>query len=86
MISPDQLNELISLAELEYTNACVHPDRYDVTVRKKFVKDLYAYTDYNQMLQDYILLVKQHALMYPNDSKYLIQMQCYVSRLSHPLK
>jgi hypothetical protein len=82
MLTPEQVNELISLAELEYTNARVHPDRYDVAVRKKFVNDLYTYTDYNQMLQDYILLVKQHALMYPNDSKYLTQMQCYVSRLS----
>jgi hypothetical protein len=86
MISPDQLNDLITLAEIEYTNACVHPDRYNVALRKKFVNDLYSYPDYNEMLQDYILLVKQHTLMYPGDSKYLIQMQCYVSRLTQALK
>ena len=81
MVSPEQINGLISLAEIEYTNALVHPDRYDVNARKKFLDDLYAYIDYNQMLKDYIALIDHHASIYPNDTKYLSQMQGYVSRL-----
>jgi hypothetical protein len=74
-------SDLIELAELELTNAMVHPDRYNVTLRKKFVDDLYTYTDYRLMLSDYIAHKTEYARMYPNDSKYLTQMYLFISRL-----
>jgi hypothetical protein len=72
---------LIELAELELTNAIVHPDRYNVALRRKFVDDLYTYTDYSVMLSDYIAHQTQYAREYPNDSKYLTQMYLFITRL-----
>jgi len=81
-MTTEQREDLIRLAELEYTNALVHPDRYDATLRKKYLDDLNSYTDYNEMLQDYAKLLSEHAKVYPNDSQYLTQVHFYVSRLS----
>jgi hypothetical protein len=74
-------SDLIELAELELTNAIVHPDRYNVALRRKFVNDLYTYTDYSVMLSDYIAHQTQYAREYPNDSKYLTQMYLFITRL-----
>ncbi len=74
-------SDLIELAELELTNAIVHPDRYNVALRRKFVDDLYTYTDYSVMLSDYIAHQTQYAREYPNDSKYLTQMYLFITRL-----
>ena len=74
-------SDLIDLAQRELTNAIVHPDRYNVTLRKKFVDDLYAYSDYHLMLSEYIAHQTEYARVYPNDSKYLTQMYFFITRL-----
>lgn len=75
-------SDIIELAELELTNAIVHPDRYNIDQRRQFVKDLYKYTDYREMLREYIARRAEYARLYPGDTKYLSQLDTYIHRLT----
>jgi hypothetical protein len=79
------MSDIIDLAELELTNAIVHPDRYSISMRKKFLTDLKTYSDYNELLADYIKLRDEHKSVYPNDSEYLNQMYFFIIRLQKHL-
>ena len=76
------VSELISLAEMELTNAIVHPDRYSVSLRRMYVDDLMRYTDYSAMLRDYERLRDEHLRVYPNDTKTLTQYYFFIMRLT----
>ena len=80
------MSDLIDLAERELTNAIVHPDRYSVSMRRKFLMDLRTYSDYNVMLADYIVVRDEHKSVYPNDSAFLNQMYFFIVRLENHVK
>ena len=83
LVEYNHMSDLIDLAELELTNAIVHPDRYSVSLRQKYLTDLKTYSDYNKMLADYIVVRDEHKLVYPNDSEYLNQMYFFIVRLQN---
>ena len=75
------LIELVKLAELEYANAQIHPDRYDVRFRQRFVEHLSEFLDYNKLLCKYCN--EHHTLrtaVAPQD-KGLWQLGQYIKRL-----
>ncbi len=75
------MDDLISLAELELTNAIVHPDRYNVSMRRMYLDDLMRYADYSVMLSDYKRLRGEHFRVYPNDTQTLFQYDTFIMRL-----
>jgi hypothetical protein len=76
------MNDLISLAELELTNAIVHPDRYNVSMRRMYLADLKKHTDYSILLTDYKRLRSEHFRVFPNDNQTLFQYDTFITRLS----
>ena len=74
-------NELHKIAELEYTNAQVHPDRYDVRFRQRFVEQLSDFADYNKLLSKYCYEYGILKKVVGPDDKGLWQLRQYINRL-----
>lgn len=73
---------MIYLANLELTNAIVHPDRYDVSMRRMYLADLKKQADYSILLTDYKRRRIEHFRVFPNDNRTLFQYDTYITRLS----
>ncbi len=80
-MTTNKRNELLELAELEYANAQVHPDRYDVRFRQRFVEHLSEFDDYNKLMSKYCTEYRSlRSVVGPGD-KGLWQLRHYIEQL-----
>ena len=82
-----ELTEIRDLAAKEFANAQLHPDRYDVRFRQRFLEHLDEYeSDLNRLLDKYCTDHRTLASVVHADDRGLFQLRVYIDRLHRYLK